>query len=83
MVIRLDATQYIANPLGKDIERKKNINGIIIVSICPCDFCWGLVEGCVVILCATHIVAPTNIARKKSGTARFIHRKWLFRGNAE
>jgi len=73
--IILDATQQSASPLAKVIDRKKNIKGIITVSICPCDFCWGSLAGCVVIFCDTHMLTPTSIAKKKSGTARFIHRK--------
>lgn len=60
-----------------------NISGIMITIVLPRACCVGSVDTGVIIFCVTHIVAPTRMARKKSGTARFIHKNWLFNGSAE
>ena len=57
-----ETTQNTANPLGKLIVKKANINGIIHVSILFMDCCFGSAVGTVDIFWSTHIVAATKIA---------------------
>ncbi len=82
-VIILVVNQYSARPLGKVSDKKVNISGNITCIVRPCACCLGSVGVEVIIFCCAHIDRPTRIARKKSGTARFIHRNWLFKGSAE
>ncbi len=81
----LEATQYSARPLGKDIVKKANISGIIQSIIRPC-VCWAgsLLVG-VTIFCWSHIVPPTRTGstRLLSGTAKSSQRKRLSSGTSE
>ena len=57
-----EITQNTANPLGKLIVKKANINGISQTSILFMDCCLGSDVGTVDIFCNTHTVAATSIA---------------------
>lgn len=58
-------------------------SGITTSIVRPWAACLGSVAAGETIFCCTHMVAPTRIARKKSGTDRSIHRKLFSNGSAE
>jgi hypothetical protein len=60
--ITFDINQKTANPLGKLMVKKPNINGISHVSILFMDCCFGSEVGTVDIFCSTHMLAATSIA---------------------
>jgi hypothetical protein len=85
IVIIFDATQYNASPLGKDIVKKPNISGSI-HSIIRLWVCWlGSALSGVTIFCCSHIVPPTRMGIRNSGSglARSSQRNWLCRGTCE
>ena len=85
ILITFEVTQYRARPLGKDMVRKANINGIIHSIIWLWACCWGSVVGGVIIFCWTHIVPPTRMGNNShlSDIARSSQRKLLFNGTRE
>lgn len=79
----MDAIQYIASPLGKDVVKNPNINGIIHSIIRFVDSCLESAAGIMVIFCMAHMDTPTRIGRITGlGTARSRPRNVLSMGIA-
>ena len=77
----MDVIQYIANPLGNDVVKNPNINGIIHSIMRLVDACLGSAEGMTVIFCMRYMDTPTIMGSTRlSGSARSSQRNELSSG---
>ena len=81
--IKLETVQYSGRPLGQLKEKTPRKMGIIHSIIVWLDCCRGSIDGVMVIFCWTQVELATSMGNKNlvgSGSARFIHKNWLFSG---